>query len=100
MIRLLGAAVLIKRARAACRWRDFVSIWLGGQQPQNQNGHPARNRRAMKLEWFEGFRDRSAAKEVYRLASVLQELARCSRKKREARRGAGAASWVISICEY
>ena len=45
---------------------DFVSIWLGGQQPQNQNGHPARNRRAMKLEWFEGFRDRSAAKEVYR----------------------------------
>ena len=56
------AAVLIKRARAACRWRcrflyQFGSA--GSRKTKMDTPHAA-----MKLERFEGFRDRSVARET------------------------------------
>ena len=70
--RLLGGAVLVKRARAACRCR-FCIDWLQAGSRKTKMDAPHARVSAMNVERFEGFRDRSVARETcLELASVLQ----------------------------
>ena len=64
--------MLVKRARAACRCR-FCIDWLQAGSRKTKMDAPHARVSAMNVERFEGFRDRSVARETcLELASVLQ----------------------------
>ena len=74
---------------------DFVSIWLGGQQPQNQNGHPARNRRAMKPSGRRATRPVRRTGDVSNATRLLVCYRPLALQKRDSAGAGAAASWRL-----